>query len=490
MSKSIKIQSHQGGGFDASKNLVDFSFGSGGETFDLSKSYVNLMSECVVTGGDANAIYNCRLLYSYGGANLNVAVQPIAIVKNCDIKCAKAGQLENIRRVDCLRSNLKPLSQTVEEYNSELYKTTGQTFTRSQASYSPWRELKGEGSVKSRNLVAPLQIPLSDLFELGSAVLNCKQLGEMRIHLELNADRFANAVQTPKAGEPIGSKAFQLFENVVFAVQPSITQLTTKHVFRRMEDCPYWTGMKLNVSSVGTGAGAVNIDEDAIITEIEHITTGADAGKVRLTFDTVLGNVLTAGQEQTDIVVNAVDAGAVSFQLNYAELVLAQVPDMEMKDDLNYSTYTLQETNGNSLLDFQEQFWIEEAAYNLITFPVQADNDLLAGVQNGDVVSNRWTIMGKDATNRDVKNDSPLYYDRLAMTMLNDAKSVKSLVLVAPSGSAPLHTARWTNHPIDGLMFQPVPITTTKKSCNLNLRTTQGCQKVMVYKQVAKSIKL
>ena len=487
MTKTIKIQSHQGGGFNAQKNLIDFSYGSGGETFDLSRSYVNLMSQCVVTGGNADAIYNCRQLYSFGGANLDLAVQPVTIVKNCDLKCAKVGALENIRRVDCLRTNLKPLSQTVEEFNSELYKGA-QTFTRSQASYSPWRELKGEGSVKSRNLVAPLQIPLSDLFELGNSVVNCSKLGEMRMHLELNADRFANAVQTPKAGEVVGDKSYQLFNDILEADQTDITFLTTKHVFTRMQDCPYWTGMQLNISTVGAD-GAADIDVDAIITSIEHLQTGADAGRVKITFDQQLGNTLTAGQSQTAIVINPVNATAVSFQIDYAELVLEIVDDTPM-DDLNYSTFTLEETNGNGLLDFQEQFSIEEGAFNLIAFPVQPANDLLAGVGAGTVISNRWIIDNKEATNRDVKINSPLYYDRLAMTLLNDAKNVKSLVLSVPSSSQKSNPVRWTNHSVSGLIYQPVPITTTRKSVNIQLRTTAGCQKVMVYKQVAKSFAL
>lgn len=492
MSKSIKISSNQGGPFNAQQNLIDFSFGSEGGSYDLSQSYVNIMSQCVSdnSGNAPTAIYNCRLDYQLAGVSTGLAPPPISFVKNCSLKCQRVGELENIRRVDVLRTNLKPLTQTIEEYNSELYKTTGQTFTRSQASYSPWRELHGQGSIPSSNLVAPVQIKLSDLFELGNAVVDCKKLGEMRIHLELQ-NRVV-AVQTPKSDEPIGNLAYQLFQDVSQADQPIITTITTLETFTRMEDCPYWVGMHLNVSGTG-GGGAADMSTDAVITDITHLRAGANKGKVQLTFNKTLDDISTAGMTQTDIKVVSVNATSIDFQMDYAELVLKQVEGspMEKMDDMTYTTYSLQETNGNSLLDFNEQFWVEGSAYNLITLPIDSDNDLLAGVKTGgSVVSSRWTVNGVDATDRNIAVDKPLYYDRVMMTLVNDRKIVKSLVLAVPDATDLDTENRWGNKGLYGLLFQPVPISNNKKSCNLQLSTTAGVEKVMVYKQLAKTVKV
>ena len=347
MSKYVKIQSQQGGGFNRNQNLVDFKFGYNGETIDMSKSYVNIMSRCVVNGGNSDAIYNSKIQYlNDAGQVQDLSPPTIALVKDCALSCQKAGNLEHIRRVDALRANLKPLTQTIEEYDSTLYKTTGQHKISDFIS-SPWVQLKGEGNVKSKYVSAPVQIQLSDLFELGNSVVSTKDLGEMRIHLELQAQRFS-AVQTPKSNEVMGDAYYQQFEDVLQTEQSNITTLTTRQVFSgTLESSPYFVGMELLFTS--TGVGATNINESAIITDLQLIkdADNVQGGKLILTLDRQLGDALTAGQSQTAIACVPTNCDSVSLVFDYAELVLRIVPEIESSKEIVYSTWTLEETNGN-----------------------------------------------------------------------------------------------------------------------------------------------
>jgi hypothetical protein len=492
MSKFIKIQSQQGGPYNRNQNLVDFKFGYGGETIDMSKSYVNIMSRCVVNGGNSDAVYNSKIQYlNDAGQVQDLSPPSFALVKDCSLSSQKAGNLEHIRRVDALRANLKPLTQTIEEYDSTLYKTTGQHKISDFIS-SPWIQLKGEGNVKSKNVSAPVQIQLSDLFELGNSVVSTKDLGEMRIHLELQAQRFS-AVQTPKQDEVMGDAYYQQFEDVLQTEQSNITTLTTRQVFSgTLENSPYFVGMELQFTSTGAG-GATNINESAIISELQLIKEpdNVACGKLILTLDKQLGDTLSASQSQTQISCVPTNCDSVSLLFDYAELVLRIVPEEKEKvKEIVYSTWTLEETNGNSLTNYYQQFLVEPNCYNLVAFPLPSTNDLVASTNAGEIVKWRWTIDNVDASNRDITLNSGLYLDRLNMTMLNDGKNLKSLVLSAPSGTEVSVSGIWTTNKCVGLLFQPVPMTQNRKVVNLKVESGSGVNKFMLYKQVAKTIKL
>jgi len=492
MSKYVKIQSLQGGGFNRNQNLVDFKFGYG-ETIDMSKSYVNIMSRCVVNGGNSAAIYNSKIQYQNDAGQVqDLSPPPFALVKDCSLSSQKVGNLEHIRRVDALRANVKPLTQSLEEYDSTLYKTTGQHKVRSDFISSPWVQLKNEGDVKSKYVSAPIQIQLSDLFELGNSVVSTKDLGEMRLHLELQAQRFS-AVQTPKSTDVMGDPDYQKFEDILQTDQSNITNLTTKQVFSgTLEDSPYFVGMELTFTSVGAG-GAANINQTAIIIELQVNTdpTDVQCGKLMIALDRQLGDALIGSQSQTQIACVPTNCDSVSLVFDYAELVLKYVPEEKEKvKEIVYSTWTLEETNGNGLTNYYQQFLVEPSCYNLVAFPLPSTNDLVASTNAGEIVKWRWTIDNVDATNRDVDLDSPLYLDRLNMTMLNDGKNVKSLVLSTPSGTKKTVSDIWTTNKSVGLLLQPVPITQNRKVVNLKVESGSGVNKFMLYKQVAKTIKL
>ena len=111
----IKISSTQGGPFNQQQNLVDYTFGDDGSTYDLDRSYVNLMCSTNVLGALPDAVYDFRLRYTAKGQNHDFAIPDVALVRHCDMTSSKVGNLESIRRVDILRTNLNILNNTIED---------------------------------------------------------------------------------------------------------------------------------------------------------------------------------------------------------------------------------------------------------------------------------------------------------------------------------------------------------------------------------------
>ena len=477
----IKISANQGGPFSQQVNLVDFVFGEDGSTYDLNRSYVNLMCSTDVLGGIQDAVYDFRLRYSAKGALHDFAIPDVAVVRHCNLNSSKVGSLESIRRVDILRTNLNILNNTIEDKDGVLYKTIEQHSNRGELN-SVFRELKGIGSTPSRDLVAPIQIPLSQLFELGVSKVNTSKLGTMKVHLELQP-QVLSPVQYPKTVDD------QTIEYIIFEDVTAVGELNTfrtAHAFNRLEDSPYWVSQALVFSGLGNGGAPVIDGETRVISSIVQVATGADAGKLDITFSVPLAT-LTTGQSYTEITVFPHQCESISLQIDYAELVLRKDADEPM-DMLVYSTYTSEDAEGNSLTSFNQQFMVEPNCFNLLAMPISEFNDLLCF---GATESFRWTIDNVDATNRNVVLKSALHYDRLAMYQLNAGKRLKSLILAQPNQTAENSQGRYELNPINGLMPQPVPMTQNRKICNLNVESgVGGLKKMILWKQVARQVKL
>ena len=104
MDKIIKLQSLQGSGFDATKKLCDFDIPAGA-VYDLSSSYINLVATVSTDDGGADGGQGIYEITGRFDGNANVP-PTIAFVKNASLSSAAAGQICNVRRVDCLQSAL------------------------------------------------------------------------------------------------------------------------------------------------------------------------------------------------------------------------------------------------------------------------------------------------------------------------------------------------------------------------------------------------
>jgi hypothetical protein len=444
MDKVIKIQSNQGSGFDGTKRLCDFDIPQG--VYDLSSSYINLVSSCSTQDDGTNGgqgVYQLKsatgVAGNFGTSNENV-FPAVSLVKNAHLSCAKDGQITNVRRVDCLQSTLHQFKKSYEENHSEEYSTFSQMMSKKFTRNSPYRELVKEGTALSRNVDQHIKIPLKDLFPYCDyPEYDANRHGATRLGLELQVDLLN--LQTSTDNNQLAYQGRNTFTYTTPAVlETDKTTLTTDYIFRELQESPYFTGMKLDFTAVPRGGGN-NVSFTRMITGIEYLT-GTDQGKIRLTFNAVIfdGNeapnpaVVNKTYDITAEITNITAPSTVSLSFPSASLVLSVVgsPTGADSQPREYKHYASEEYSaGASTPSHQQQVNVEPMCKNVyICYP----NPIISANANLDASSSyRLRHNDLDLTNRNINFFTPLHKERLLMGLSNSNYEIKNLIQLVPS---------------------------------------------------------
>lgn len=488
MDKIIKINAIQGGPFSSSNNLVDFDIPGEG-CYDLSDSFVNLHVE--VDAADVSAatgagIYNVQLQWD---GNDGTSIYNVALVKNCSMSCAKAGTIEDISRVDVLRQNLNEFTLSNNEKNSLQYRSIRQVYGQTAQEFSIFRELHGEGSIKSRNVTGQVQIPLKQLFNVG--VLKeypASKLGATRVHLELNIDKIS-AVQL-KDFYDASAGSFEDVDNTSGA-NLDVTQIVTKNAYTDLKQSPFWVGQKLTFPATVLNDGSAITEAICVITEISRITSGANVNKLQLTLSNKIATVADT-KKLTVVTCTQTACSAPALRFDRAELTLRRLANPpKPPSELTYTSFSTEQFTGdNSILNFQRMFQLESNAVNVLMM-MPTGGDLVS--HNDNLQSFRLRLDNEDLTNRSIVYNPiihPLYYDRLSMTLLNGGMPLKSLV----AANMDTKKSELSNQVTGRKVFlngNPLPITPREKLLQINATfTTTGISSLFLYKQLLRSIKV
>jgi hypothetical protein len=493
--KIVKLNSKQGGPFNARQNLIDFTIPAG-MAVDMSKSYVNLQCRCE-TRQSFDGVFDFKLVYTVGGTAHELTAPNTAIVRNCQLSSANKGMLEDIRRSDVLRTNLHYLKKTTEDSDGMLYKQLLPHRTRTNHLQSIWRDLKGEGLLPSRQLTAPIQIPMSDLFNLGAATVDTSFTGDIRVHLEISPERFEpRQLYNGPLSDDFGSPFMKDMQDIS-GITTDISVLTSAIKYLDLSDSPFWTLMPVTVKFTRTDTEqdpptVEDFTYNTLIQSIEYVRVDEDpeeVGRLKITLQDAFPTATpSATQTFSDILIHgssALEYDGLEFSIDYAEIVLQESDPVKM-DGLVYSTYTSQETNGYGVQQFAEQFIVEPSCYNFMALALNG-NDLLT--EKEDIKEYRIRSDNLDTTDRNVVVGTPLYHDRLSMYQINNGEALKSLVLHSPSASASSNSARYSDVPVTPYMVSPLPVTPSTKIVDLNVVATEGgVDKVIVFKSVIKQL--
>lgn len=483
MDNILKFQSREGGPFTVSQNRINFSIPSDG-VYDLSKSYVSLMSRINVNG-DGGAVYAVSLRYAKpDGTILNIVPPPASMIKTSRMSSSKFGLMEDIKRPDCYFTNISSLDQSVADIRGNSYQYPITPFERNNNKGSVFRELHKEGTVFSRDLVAPFKIPLSQFLSLGKSILDTRALGRLDISLELQLDRFV-PTQLLTAADNFGNIAYKEMEDV--GGVGVYTTLTTKQVFNRLEDSPYHVGQSVQITALVTGG--IDPPDNILITGIEWIRSGTDYGKLNITFERPFATFASADDKYENIELEGRDATSLEFLCEYAEITLQSSSDMvDMSQGLTYTTVLSEEDNGLGLTSFRKQYFIEPECYNIWTCFPDDDDDL----RSNTLRIQKWRLRldGVDLSNRDVVKRSPLDLDRVSMSMLNSGRRLKSLMGILPHASTQSEQETFSLDECR-MISNPVPITAQRKLLDYSIEAnTTGVKKLIIFKEVTKTIKM
>ena len=507
MNRVLKLNSIQSGAFSSSKNLLDFDI-PGGKQYDLDASYVNLICSVDQTDADATTgvgVYNYAVQWSHNGGNHPLSLPNVALVKNARMTSEQVPVLEDIRRVDVLRTQQQSYADNLDDVAGVGYRKLFQNVPQGNIKYGPGLELMKEGSTKSAVRQLEVQIPLKDIFELGKmSSFPADKLGDVRMHLEMNFGK-VGVVQLQGAGADIldggiefGETHYCSFENSAVAggdLGKADEPFVTKQVFNDIAESPYFVGQKLTYTgtkrTAGTPTGAVN--GEGIIENIEHLQTGANKGKLSITFNNRLTNN-GATEDVIDISCDGVDAGSLGITFLEAEVVLEQKAVAEPMDNLVYSTYTSEEDNGNALTDFARQYSCEREAFN-VNICLVADGTDITCENDGGTQFESYRLMNDQVflTDRNVEYKSPLYYDRTSMYFLNQGLPLRNLTDQNERTSV-AYGDRFTHLPRQIIFIgNPLPISPQAKQLQVDIRGDaggNGVNKIILYKSVVRNVSL
>lgn len=526
MDKIIKIVSNQGGPFTQNQNLVDFDIQADG-SYDLSDSYVNLYSTIKSTepaGQPAGAVYNCDLKIN-NDENKNESFYNVCFVKNASMSTQLKGRLEDINRVDILRQNLNDLTLSRQDIKGLSYQRVKnlrgtdsllENFDRQ----SIFRELHKEGSNKSRELVTPIRIPLSQIFNLGSLKnYPASKLGRTRIHLELNVDNFAPELcqmlnPNPTAGNEINCDDIGTGAD---GVGTTFNTIVVTNPYYDLKESPFYVGQKINVR--GTQTDAPNLTANGKNVVIQSISKDTNTNKLTLTTSTIATLTAVNGQYTNVTVRGYSDATkpSLAFNIQYAQLTLRKLTrPPKSPTQINYTTFSTEQGNGNSLTNFQKQYQVEPNAVNcFIMFP-RGNNSFVSN--NFAVKSCRLRLNNEDLWNREMfiqngydnqSGEIHLHRDRLMMTLLNGGYRLKNLLLrnLSCGHSDSLLQGEDVNNmnqnPNITVIATPLPLTPNEKNLQVNITAPQvtvkinnvdtnksGVGEIILYKQIVQQLKI
>ena len=435
MDKVIKLQSLQGSGFDSIKRLCDFDIPSGA-VYDLSSSYINLVASVSTDDGGADGGQGVYEITSTFDGNANVA-PTVAYIKNASLSSAAAGEICNVRKVDTLQSSLYQHKKSFEMVEGDEFKNSLNTISKSRVRHTAFREFHLEGTSKSREVEAHIQIPLKELFDYCDyPEFDCNRHGAARLSLELQVDKFAPAVSSSD-----GDIAQQDRNKMAtFVAAAGTTTLTSQYQFRSLGESPFYVGQKVKVNFTNQTPAVGDGFQTKVITAINYIQDNtANQYKLELTFDSAF-TTSAGGAANTpkngdsyDVTITynqfVAGGGTISTTFSSASLVLSVVGSPQGLDSKPrpYQTYSTEEYNGSgaNITNHQHAISVEPNCSGVyIAYP---NSVISSNAQLTSASTLRLRHNDIDLTNRPVPYDSPLAYERLMMTMGNSGYKINSI---------------------------------------------------------------
>ena len=181
-------------------NLIDLIIPGNSGVYDLSNTYVSLLTRvtsspsavALVTGETETGVYDIRVHMDHqGGAQAshydNVATPIECLVSSCSMTSASKGGIEDIRRSDILRGTLSVYKEDLDSRQAKALTTWAGACKDTPWVHGQHVELRGVGTVRSREVTHEMRFNLKDLFDAGYfEAWDSSVYGDTRIHLELN----------------------------------------------------------------------------------------------------------------------------------------------------------------------------------------------------------------------------------------------------------------------------------------------------------------
>ena len=512
-------------------NIASFSLPQNSGAYDLSQSYVSVHLKATpdypagaTPATDVNPVADVAIDFKEvltatsaqrtgtPGVFLNSVVSsPAVIVKNAKMSSAK-GQVESIRNVAALRSNLAFYEKTEAQYNKRIGGLNNASYPYT-SSRQPVNPLNNVGVFKSENRVHEIQVPLSEIYNVGKQESwSTDYYGQTDMVMELNLDQLVakdaqatrnvlNSVIPAPSGA--GFKYGDMIDatNGTAADVPiggSEVPLISKNKYQNPDEIPYFVGQRVTVTGAikagSPGGGTAAVAVIAQIKEVRYLddaagfyagaTAGNCEGQVAIFLETGVGVMKTGAnsvfeaiqilhQQPTDI----------ALSVNKVELV-AKKTNVNNKSALQYTTYLSQEDSAISSASIQRSYNLPPNTMNcVVLFP----NPVFS---SEPLSSYRIQIDGENLSTRDIVYKTGLHYDLLTRYFSN-----RGMVLENIREKIETNTKNRTDTLVGGdaenitMIAFPVPLKPQNSILTLELEGTAALSgKISIYSEIVKQL--
>tara|TARA_R110002012_G_scaffold132755_2_gene285692 strand:- start:29 stop:1510 length:1482 start_codon:yes stop_codon:yes gene_type:complete len=431
MDQIIKIDANQGT-FDTSgnKSTIDIDIPAGLGNLDLSKSYVNIRTKCSIDIANAtNEVANLNMEYrgSATGANQNIHYPDTAsLIVNAYMGSNKKGKLEDIRHVDILKTTLSSYRYNMAEQKNDVGKVSAVQQAQMVRSLRI-NEINKIGTDSSRNTSNDIVIPLKNIFNICKAEsYNTDAYGQTRIHLEAGFHKLkildAGITDYNLAVEGRTAKAQQFAGFTVAAAQNTLPwdTLTSTALYKNAANIPFHVDQNISISYTKGGAAQPvknNLNIASITRNADDTITLVLNGGI---YDQATGDVITAVLVKGDTNARSNDAVAIEkveavlYVNNSGDAAPASIP---------YTTYLSEEDTYSAALFVSRLYHVPPACKNV--YVMFFSDGIISGATH--LAKYRFTVNNKEITPRSVSRDSPIHFDLIGQTFLNNGETPKSM---------------------------------------------------------------
>lgn len=416
----IKIQANQGT-ISSTQNLVDFDIPSYMAGIDMNESFINLTytitdTEPAATAGSTttvDGIHNYIHVFNGVGENSSGVLHNSALVRRATLTATKAGQLESIQRADLVMEVKQLLTKNIGDFQGASHEQIANIPNQWNYGSCSCRNLVTEGVVTSTTRDGVMRVNLKDILGLGESTLNLNQLGDMRLSLECNLDKFtlkevptldgtafkrdAGLQEGPTImTTALGANAVDYYSGDKAVLVGAATDNTLDipligDSFIAKKNMPFWVGQKVNFILQGATPGTddpTNADvNDVTITEIIFRSTAGstDPNVPSLTTATLTFSAnITAGNIATNplakVVVAPIYAATKTHTWKRAELVCKSVRNPPVSRGLSYRTYQTIQDFAAATLSLQRTYEMpRDGVASLVCFDTSTATDTFSG---------------------------------------------------------------------------------------------------------------
>ncbi|DAC81781.1 TPA_asm: hypothetical protein [Monosiga MELD virus 2] len=452
----LKYNSNESGPFDDNNSIVTLDIPN--ITFDGTNSYVEAIINFQGLATTGVSVPDLQAVDSAGNVieHYSLVANNAIIIDSVQIFCENIDLNDNLNNANVwiqnrdvfLKSEHAKLSSTFNTLEASSYRgDNGGMLLSSFVDY------QFSGDRMSRNLTnVPIRIPLSSLNDLFSNdAIDASKLSNMKLKLRITKDKLTQT-----------QAKYPSFN--VDAAASGATELKPTGTYSQ-DMSPFYVGMRIP-------------DDGAAVKYVSKIAFDTD-GKVTLTLNTALENDKAAGT------VTEPDQVPTGWTIDEFKLVVRKT-NKKASDTLRYTTMTLEKVDYTMGPVFNRLYDVEPNCINaFFLFTGPGSNYIWSDFNQA---SCRMYLDGVPLTDRDVKEFSPLYKDRLNMTILNmDVNGLKtrtkSLTFTYTPSNDPANAA------VFSMFTTPLPKTADYKQLKVDFRGDFGEDGIVwLYKQVVKQL--